>query len=55
MSNEYATRVLLTLPNSERVNVVNVYLPPAPSLARRHISEDTGRQAVEDILAGLPQ
>ena len=53
-SNEYAMRVLLTLPSSERVNVVNVYLPPASSLARRHISEDTGRQAVDEIMACLP-
>jgi endonuclease/exonuclease/phosphatase family metal-dependent hydrolase len=44
----------LALPNSSRVNVINVYLPPASSLTKRGIEEDTARDAVTSILTHIP-
>lgn len=40
---EYATWLVVTLPDSSRMNLVNIYLPPATSLARRGIGEDEAR------------
>jgi hypothetical protein len=37
--NEYCLHMKLVLPNSQRVNIINVYLPPTSSLARRNITE----------------
>ncbi len=37
--NEYCLQVKLKLPNSQRVNIANVYMPPASSLAKRAITE----------------
>jgi exonuclease III len=48
--NEYSQYVKLTLPNSERINVVNVYLPPATSLKRRAITEAEATAKIEDTI-----
>jgi exonuclease III len=37
--NEYGLYTKLILPTSERINIINVYLPPTSSLARRDITE----------------
>jgi exonuclease III len=42
--------VKLTLPNSQRVNVINVYLPPSQSLKRRAITETEATTKIEDII-----
>jgi hypothetical protein len=39
MGNEYGLYTRLVLPTSQRLNVVNVYLPPTSSLLRRDIAE----------------
>jgi hypothetical protein len=39
MGNEYGLYTRLVLPTSQRINVVNVYLPPTSSLLRRDIAE----------------
>jgi hypothetical protein len=39
MGNEYCLTIKLKLPNSQRVNIANVYLPPTSSLAKRGITE----------------
>jgi Endonuclease/Exonuclease/phosphatase family. len=36
------------------VNLVNVYLPPATSLARRGVDEDKARSQLEEFLASIP-
>jgi hypothetical protein len=44
IGNEYSIGARIKLPNSERINVVNIYLPPTASLKKRYIpeSEATG-------------
>ena len=37
--NEYGLYTRLVLPTSQRINNVNVYMPPTSSLARRDIAE----------------
>lgn len=53
-SNEYAQTVSLQLPDSTRVHVTNVYLPPASSLQKRNIDEDVARAHVHAILEQIP-
>jgi endonuclease/exonuclease/phosphatase family metal-dependent hydrolase len=48
--NEYCLHVKLRLPNSQRVNVANVYLPPTSSLAKRDISEAHATAQLELVL-----
>jgi hypothetical protein len=43
----------LILPTSERINVVNVYLPPTSSLARRDITEQAATAKLELVLENL--
>jgi hypothetical protein len=38
------------LPNSQRVNVINVYLPPTSSLKRRNITEAEATAQIEEII-----
>ena len=52
--NEYAQQVQLGLPDGTRATISNVYLPPRPSLDRRHISNAEARAAVADILTSAP-
>ena len=52
--NEYCMWAQVSLPNSTRVNVVNVYLPPASSLTRRGVGEDEARDAIAHMLTNLP-
>ena len=48
--NEYCLVTKLRLPNSQRVNVANVYLPPTSSLAKRDISEAHATAQLEHAL-----
>jgi hypothetical protein len=40
-TNEYGILVKLLLPNSTRINIFNIYIPPASSLRKRNITEQT--------------
>jgi hypothetical protein len=53
LGNEYCLLTKLTLPNSQRVNIVNVYLPPTSSLARRAITETHATSLLESVLEVL--
>jgi exonuclease III len=48
--NEYCLHTKLILPNSQRINIANVYIPPTSSLARRDITESHATAQVESIL-----
>jgi hypothetical protein len=48
--NEYCLQAKLRLPNSQRVNVANIYLPPTSSLAKRNITEEHATAQVEQVL-----
>jgi exonuclease III len=48
--NEYAQYAKITLPNSQRINIVNVYLPPASSLKKRNIPEAQATTLIEDLI-----
>ena len=48
--NEYALNTKLILPTSERITIVNVYLPPTSSLARRNITEQQATTLLEGVL-----
>jgi hypothetical protein len=48
--NEYGLHTKLILPTSERVNIVNAYLPPTSSLARRDITEAHATAQLELVL-----
>jgi endonuclease/exonuclease/phosphatase family metal-dependent hydrolase len=50
LGNEYGLYVKLMLPNSQRINIVNIYLPPAQSLKRRAITEAQATAHIEDII-----
>jgi Endonuclease-reverse transcriptase len=50
LGNEYGLFLKITLPNSQRINVVNVYLPPTTSLKRRDITEAQATSLLEDIM-----
>jgi exonuclease III len=50
LGNEYGLFLKITLPNSQRINVVNVYLPPTASLKRRDITEAQATSLLEDII-----
>ena len=50
LGNEYGLYVKLMLPNSQRINIVNIYLPPAQSLKRRAITEAQATALIEDII-----
>lgn len=53
VGNEYVQLVELRLPDSSRLFVGNVYLPPANNLGSRGISERDARELVADVLNGL--
>jgi hypothetical protein len=48
--NEYCLHTKIILPNSLRINVVNVYIPPATSLIKRNILETHATNELETIL-----
>ena len=50
LGNEYWLYVKLMLPNSQRINIVNIYLPPAQSLKCRTITEAQATALIEDII-----
>lgn len=50
VGNEYAQVVQLKLPDSSKVNIANIYVPPASSLSRRKIDESTAYEAVSSVL-----
>ena len=49
-SNEYCILAKITLPNSRRINIANIYLPPTSSLKRRQITDEQATTAIEDII-----
>ena len=51
--NEYGLYTKLILPTSERLCIVNVYLPPTSSLARRDIAETQATAQLELVLEHL--
>ncbi len=53
VGNEYVQLVELRLPDSSRLFVGNVYLPPANNLASRGVREREARDQVGDVLNGL--
>lgn len=48
--NEYCLWVKIRLPNSQRVNIANIYLPPTSSLAKRNITETDATTQLELML-----
>ena len=48
--NEYGLYTKLIMPTSKRINVVNVYVPPTSSLARRDITELQATEKLETVL-----
>jgi endonuclease/exonuclease/phosphatase family metal-dependent hydrolase len=50
VGNEYGLLTKLVLPNSQRINVVNVYLPPTSSLARRAIAEAHATASLAEVM-----
>jgi Endonuclease/Exonuclease/phosphatase family. len=48
--NEYGIHVKIILPNSQRMNIVTIYLPPTSSLKKRNITEETATKQAEDIM-----
>ena len=48
--NEYGLHTKLILPTSERINIVNAYLPPTSSLARCNITEAHATAQLELVL-----
>lgn len=38
-TNEYSIHTKLILPNSTRINIINIYIPPTTSLKKRNITE----------------
>jgi Endonuclease-reverse transcriptase len=53
IGNEYCLHTKLRLPNSQHVNIANVYLPPTSSLTRRDITEDYATSKLENVLEHL--
>jgi hypothetical protein len=53
MGNEYCLAIKIRLPNSQRVNIANVYLPPTSSLAKRGIAEAHATAQLELALEGI--
>ncbi len=53
VGNEFVQLVELRLPDSSRLFVANVYLPPANNLGRRGVSEQEAREKVAEVLNGL--
>lgn len=51
--NEYGLFTKLILPTSERISVVNVYLPPTSSLARRDIPEPQATAQLDLVMEKL--
>lgn len=50
IGNEYGQLTKLILPNSQRINVVNVYLPPTSSLTRRGIAEAQATTMLAEVM-----
>jgi hypothetical protein len=48
--NEYGQLTKLVLPNSQRINVVNVYIPPTSSLALRDITEAQATTLLAEVM-----
>jgi exonuclease III len=51
--NEYGLCTKLILPTSQRINIVNIYVPPTSSLTRRGITEAQATAQVELVLERL--
>ena len=51
--NEYGLYTRLILPTSQRVNIINVYLPPLSSLLRRNITEAQATTQLEEVMEQL--
>lgn len=51
--NEYGLHTKIILPNSLRINIVNTYIPPKTSLAKRHILEADATTLIELLLDTL--
>jgi hypothetical protein len=49
-SNEYGIHTKVILPNSTRINIINVYIPPITSLTKRNITEQSARLEIETLL-----
>jgi hypothetical protein len=48
--NEYCLLAKIRLPNSQHVNIANIYLPPTSSLAKRDITEAHATAQLENAL-----
>jgi hypothetical protein len=51
--NEYGISTKIILPNSERINIINIYLPPTSSLTKQNIPEEQATGEVEDLLDSI--
>ena len=51
--NEYGLLTKLILPTSQRVNIMNVYMPPTSSLLRRGIAESQAKELLEEVLSRM--
>jgi exonuclease III len=51
--NEYGLYTRLISPTSQRVNIINVYLPPLSSLLRRNITEAQATTQLEEVMEQL--
>jgi exonuclease III len=51
--NEYGIAMKIILPNSNRINIINIYLPPTSSLTKRNIPEDQATSEIEDLLDSI--
>jgi len=43
----------IILPNSERINIINKYLPPTSSLTKRNIPEEQATGEIEYLLESI--
>ena len=53
VGNEYGLLTKLVLPNSQRINVVNVYIPPTSSLTCRDITEAQATTLLSDVMDSM--
>ena len=51
--NEYCLQTKIILPNSQRINIVNIYIPPMTSLTKRNILETHATTQVETVLDNI--
>jgi exonuclease III len=52
--NQHAQTAQIQLPDSTKISITNVYMPPTRSLNKRNIPEASARQDIEDILTTIP-